>query len=199
MTDIKQIAATMRQTQAGRDRTVLRGAQDWPLTLTSQATGSSLAIPGIYQGANIARPVRLDEAATEGKSGKRRQAQGFEDAEVTISLLLIDDEAGTALIKLQQIEQLHTALDATGKPAVFTAVSPHLRARRIRQVLWTDLRSSETNNDTTILVDLVFAEYNPAVALAEDRAAPGANGAGLTPELKPPAVDGSPYSYEGGW
>ncbi len=177
-------------------------ANDWPVSLTNQATGQSLdRLPGIYQNMTIARPLEMDEAATEGKSGRRKQPQGWDDAEITLTLLLIDDAQSTALDKLAELEAAYTAVGPDGKPPAFIIHSPHTRARKIRQVLWVDLRSSETNEDLSITVDLVFREHTPVVAEAEDRGAPKAkprpeSGAGGN---TPPLSDTPPPVYRRGW
>lgn len=147
----------------------MRSDSDWPVSLTNRNTGRRVDLPGVYKGMRINGQLLMDEASTEGKSGKRKQPQGYDDAEIELLLILLDEEGSTALAKLETLEAAYKERGANPKPPVYTVVSPHTAARNIDQVVWTKLESSEMTRSDLIRIRITLREHNPVAQLPEER------------------------------
>lgn len=129
-------------------------------------------LPGIYQSLEVSRAVRMDEAKVPGRSGATKQPMGFEDAEITLALVLASDLAGSARAKLQTIAGLFQAQDKLARPYVYTVAHPLLAAWGIRHVVFQQLKSRDDNLTDLIYASLRFVEHVPVTVKKERRRKP---------------------------
>ena len=137
---------------------------------------------------SIRQSVKVDEADIPGRSGKIKQAVGYEDTEITISLLLVDEEdrGGTVTRSaLDQYKDLQSAFrdrsDPVGEgevdtseasyavPTVFSIQSPLTDACGIKTVLFKGLDVSDAPGETSLEVQITFNEFEPVARQVERR------------------------------
>ncbi len=137
-------------------------SQDWPVTLKNLDTGETLELPGVYQYMTIGQSVIIDSAKAEGASGRLKQAQGFDDLHVNLTVLLPDlgqtNGADNNLVELRKINDAFKATTSSGTPSRFEIVSLHTYVRGVKEVIWSDLSSDEGWEKNTIRVDLTFTQ-----------------------------------------
>lgn len=135
-----------------------------------QVKVGDIVLPGIYQDLEIRKAVALDEQSVPGRSGSSKQPLGFEDGEVTLLLLLVDDDDGDRANKLRAIVDVFQAQDSQARPLVYSVASPMLEAWRISQVVFRELRSHESSEWDGLEAECVFVEHRP-VTQKKERAA----------------------------
>ena len=126
-------------------------------------------VPGIFSGLTIGCEVVFDEAEQDGQSGTTKTPMGWEDAAITLTMVLTTEEDSTCYDKLGQLNQTFKGYDNGGNPKVLTVANPHVSARGIDEVVFKRLESSEDNESDTIVTTLAFAEHNPAIQQVEQR------------------------------
>lgn len=127
-------------------------------------------LPGVFIRMEVGGKLRFDEKDVPGSSGKRKQPLGYEDAEITLSIRLLTDDNSDCYEKLDVLTSLFHNIDNSAKPYVYRIVNRHVTKWNIREVLFSELRTSETNQDNTIEAALSFVEYKPALVEAEAKA-----------------------------
>ncbi|WP_291325238.1 hypothetical protein [Desulfovibrio sp. UCD-KL4C] len=136
-------------------------------------------LDGLLQQQYIRGAVRFDEAAQDGLSGKIKTPMGWEDADITLTILLETDDKADCYDRLAELDGLFKGQDNGGNPRVLDVLNRHCQARHINQVVFSGLDSSESNKNDAIRATLSFTEHRPAVVAAEERvvasgkAAPG--------------------------
>lgn len=138
-----------------------------------QITLGGRIAPGILQSLLVAGRVRFDEAEQDGLSGKTKVPMGWEDADITLVVELVSEEASTCYDKLSEINAIFKGTDNGGNPNVYDVVNAHTLARGIERVVFAGLTSQETDDDDVILANLAFIEHIPPVTAIEERAAAG--------------------------
>lgn len=116
-------------------------------------------LPGIYKSIEIEHEAKIDEQTVEGSSSKPKQATGYDDAKISIELLLIDSEAAAKEDKLQVIQDLFRA-EGQGKPQVHELISAHTAIRGTKQVIIKKVTSKETNKKDEITVTIELLQYD---------------------------------------
>ncbi|HJB64999.1 MAG TPA: hypothetical protein H9768_01770 [Candidatus Mailhella merdavium] len=124
-------------------------------------------VPGILQNLRVSGKVRFDEQKVDGGSGKKKTPQGWEDCDITFSLILTNDEDSSCYDKLQTLAGMFNAPDDKANPKVMAVTNRHLLARGVRQVVFSRFDSSETDRTDEITVSLGFAEHNPPIVRTE--------------------------------
>ncbi len=150
-------------------------------------------LPGIMESLEVAGALRIDEAEVDGQSGTTKQPVGFEDAAVTLRVRLVTDDESTSYDKAKEIVGLFQSTDSYAQPFVCRIVNRHTALWGIDEVLFSELKTSESNRDDTMYADLVFKEYVPVAVLAEEVAPEPAtvtSGDAPKPVDKKPAEDG---------
>lgn len=124
-------------------------------------------LPGIMTDLRVAGSVRFDEQEVDGQSGKSKTPQGFEDCAVSLGLDLLTDSETDCYEKLEALNKCFQNVDNNANPMICTAVSRHLLARGIRQVVFSKLESIEIDADDYIRASLGFVEHNPPIVRTE--------------------------------
>ena len=116
-------------------------------------------MPGILIDQSVDCSVRFDEQEVDGMSGKKRTPMGWEDADVSLTLLLITEDDGTDCYdKLETINGIFRSHDGQANPKMFDIDNRHLQARGVGQLVFSGLSSIETDRDDTIRARLSFVE-----------------------------------------
>lgn len=129
-----------------------------------------ITLPGIPESLDIRRNLRVIDIWVQSRSGRGKAPMGWEDAEITLNLRLVDEPGATVYDQVAQIERLFTTPDAHGRPKVFRIVNPHTRARGVNEVIFEDFVTQEDNRDDTIRAKLVLLEWLPGVVKMEEMA-----------------------------
>lgn len=118
-----------------------------------------ILLPGVMQSLDIKDDALVEEQAVEGSSVKAKQAQGYDDAKITIELLLIDGPASTAQQKLNIIQNLFKRAGQE-KPIVHEIVNEHTAARRVNKVIFKSLGTKEDSQKKQLTASLEFWAYD---------------------------------------
>jgi hypothetical protein len=139
--------------------------------------GEPRVLPGILDSIAVGDALITDDAETEGKSGSVKIISGWADADVTISLLLIDipkvtNEAVTPNVTrfdcLKEIASYFKQMK-DGKPRVYTIQHPHVAAWGIREFIFNDLKTTESRGRRIITATLEFDEFDSTSGKSQDR------------------------------
>ncbi len=153
---------------------------------TPDITNVLFRFPVPHRQMSIRQSVKVDEADIPGRSGKIKQAVGYEDTEITINLTLVDEEdrAGTVTRSaIDQYRELQAAFrdrsDPVGDgqtvkasyavPTIFSIQSRLTDACGIRTVLFKGLDVSDQPGSTDLEVSIGFSEFEPVSAQVEKR------------------------------
>ena len=125
-------------------------------------------LPGILSDLRVSGKVRFDEQSVDKASGKKKTPQGWEDADISLTLYLTTDGAGTCYDKLESLNGWFKKTDGKANPSIFTVTSRHLLARGVRRVVFSRLDSAETPQTDEIRASLTAEEKAAAAARAEE-------------------------------
>jgi hypothetical protein len=139
--------------------------------------GEPRYLPGILDSIEVSDSLLVDEAGSEGGSGSVKIISGWADADITITLLLIDipkitNETVTPNVTrfdcLKEIAGVFKQIN-DGKPRVFTILHPHISAWGAREFIFNSLKSSESRGKRMITCVLEFDEFDSAIGKSQDR------------------------------
>jgi hypothetical protein len=123
-------------------------------------------LPGLFKSIEIKSDAQIDEQTVEGSTAKPKQATGYEDAKITVELVLEDSPKETKEQKLTKIQNLFRA-SGQAKPIVHDIVNTHTAIRGIKKVLFKSLSTKEQNTKTSeITASMEFWEYVPTTITA---------------------------------
>ena len=145
------------------------------------------SFPVPHQQMTVAQEVKIDEVSVPGRSGKVKQAVGYEDTEITLSLQLVDEEIPGGLQR-SAVDQLHSlqaafrdrsdpvgdsgnAVRSTahGVPTIFSIQSRLTDACGIKTVLFQGMTVAEQPGDTALNVEIRLVEFEPVARQVERR------------------------------
>lgn len=126
---------------------------------------SGVVLPGLIKSIEVKDDALIEEQEVEGSSVKAKQAEGYEDAKVTIELILEDGPNATRKEKLDKIQNLFKKAGQE-KPVVHEIINEHTAARRVKKVVFKSLNSKEENKREQLTVSLEFWSYNPITITA---------------------------------
>ena len=126
----------------------------------------------------VRQEVRIDEVEAPGRSGKIKQAVGYQDSEISIGLRLYSDDDGlSALDKYAVLQDAFRKRDnADSLPRVFSIQSPLTDACRIQTVLFKGLEISDAEGTDQLEVTVSLTEFEPIEAKVDDRTGGGSGG-----------------------
>jgi hypothetical protein len=127
-------------------------------------------LPGIIESIGVNDSLLVDSVKKEGKSGSTKVIHGWEDADLSLKITLLDDPAQgkTRFDYLAEITGWFTKVK-DGKPQVFTVHHPLLAAWGSRQFIYYSLDSSETRGKQKISCSLEFDEYDSSTGKSQER------------------------------
>ncbi len=136
---------------------------------------------------SVRQGVSIDEAKIPGRSGKIKQAVGYEDTEITISLGLVNEEDRSGEVTIsarKQFETLQAAFrersdpvgdnDSTADasfavPTVYSIQSPLTDSCGIKTVLFKSLDVTDQPGSTDLEANLTLIEFEPVARQVERR------------------------------
>lgn len=118
-------------------------------------------LPGLFKSLEVTTAAEIEEQEVEGSTAKPKQATGYEDAKISVELILLDDANG--MTKESKLEVIQNFFRQPGQeiPAVHTIVNEHTVRRNISQVLFKQMVSKSTNANDQLSVTMEFWEYIP--------------------------------------
>jgi hypothetical protein len=125
------------------------------------------SLPGLLTSLTIDGKVRYDEQKVDGLSGNRKTPKGFDDQVAVLVLTLCTDDESDCYEKLEQLAPFFRKTDDQADPQIYALVNRHAGARGIRQVIFDNLKSTETNKEDTITATLGFTEHRPPIVRKE--------------------------------
>jgi len=147
------------------------------------------SFPVPHQQMSVKQEVKIDEVDVPGRSGKVKQAVGYEDTEVGLTLTLVDREDRSGAVvhsALDQLKELQAAFrdrsDPVGEagtkpsaaprgvPTIFSIQSRLTDACGIKTVLFRGLEVNEIAGDTALEVSITLVEFEPVARQIERRA-----------------------------
>jgi len=144
--------------------------------------------PVPHQQMSVRQAVKVDEVDVPGRSGKVKQAVGYQDTEISISLTLVDDEDRAGDVVKSALEQFKDLQDAfrdrsapigeSGSsaanvsyavPTIFSIQSRLTDACGIKTVLFKGLEIGDVSGESTLYAQINLAEFEPIARQVERR------------------------------
>ncbi|BCS55202.1 hypothetical protein GSbR_26030 [Geobacter sp. SVR] len=141
-------------------------------------------LPGILVGISVNAGVRFDRATRDHMSGKNRIPQGWEDADIKLTVDLICDNESDCYTKLAIINTYFKDSDKGANPQIYNVTNRHLRSRGVSRVVFSGLQSDEDDQCDVIRAVLSFSEHLPAVVKREQQANASKAALGAPPPAK---------------
>ena len=128
-------------------------------------------LPGIVDSIKISDSLLIEDAEVQGRSGKVKIVQGWDDAALLISIILIDDPGAgkTRWDYLKHIAGAFKKVASNGKPEIYSLSHPMISAWGTKQLLFTSLETTESRTQRKVTASLEFAEYESATGVIQDR------------------------------
>lgn len=119
---------------------------------------NGVVLPGVVKSIEVKESAKVDEQEVEGSATKPKQATGYEDAKITIELI-IDDT--TEQGKYTKLEAIRSAFRAPGQsvPQAISIVNEDTAAHGIDKVIFKSLSHKYESKKGTLDVTLEFWEY----------------------------------------
>ena len=131
-------------------------------------------LPGILVSLTVGVEIEFSSAKEDGASGKKKVALGWTDADVTVVVDLLTDDDGDCYDKLRALDRTFKGHQTGGRPQVYDVRNRHSLARGMKQIVFSRLESTETDQDDVIRCTLSFQEYIPAITKSEKESATSA-------------------------
>jgi hypothetical protein len=154
-----------------------RAAAENFIKIGVSSEGEPRYLPGILDSIEAGAALLVDDAGTEGGSGTVKIISGWADADVTVTLLLIDIPKTTNETAVPNVTRFDCLKEIAGvfkqmkdgKPRVFTIQHPHIAAWGTREFIFNSLKSSESRGKRIITCTLEFDEFDSAIGKSQDR------------------------------
>lgn len=129
------------------------------------------ALPGILDSVEIGGALSMESSSVQGSSGATRTVHGWGDADLSISLTLIDDpgKGVSRYDSLAKVTGVFKKVADDGGPEVYVLQHPMVSAWGVRKLLFSDLKSVESRGRQKIKVTLQFVEHESTVAATQQR------------------------------
>lgn len=132
-------------------------------------------LPVPHQQMSVKQAARVDEIKIPGRSGKVKQAVGYEDTTVEINIVLVDDEKPegiktTANEQFDIIQNAFRSRDNESLPRVFSISSRLTDRCKIKTVLFVGLSVQDKIGVNDLAVTITLTEFEPIAAQVEKQA-----------------------------
>lgn len=153
---------------------------------------NGVVLPGLVKSIEVKESAKIDEQEVEGSATKPKQAVGYEDAKITVELILDDTPTRT---KYQALETVRAIFRKPGQavPQPIPIISEDTVKHGIDKVLFKGFSHKAEAKKEQITVSLEFWEYIPQTIKATKASSSGkssgssgssATSSGLTEEYK---------------
>lgn len=126
---------------------------------------NGVVLPGLLKSIEIKETAKIDEQEVEGSAAKPKQATGYEDAKISIELILDDTPTQTKYERLGVLREVFRAPGQT-VPQPISIVSEDTSVHDISTVLFKGLTHKAENKKEQLPVTLEFWEYIPQTITA---------------------------------
>lgn len=122
-------------------------------------------LPGVVKSIEVTETAKVDEQEVEGSSVKPKQATGYEDAKITVELIVDDTPAAD---KYQRYATLRTLFRQNGQnvPQPMRMVCAATAAHGIDKVIFKQLSHKEESKRDQLTATLELWEYIPQTITA---------------------------------
>lgn len=138
---------------------------------------NGVVLPGLVKSIEVKESAKIDEQEVEGSATKPKQATGYEDAKITVELILDDTPTRT---KYQALETVRAIFRKPGQtvPQSIPIVSEDTAKHGIDKVLFKGFSHKAEAKKEQITVSLEFWEYIPQTIKATKASGSGGKSSG---------------------
>lgn len=138
---------------------------------------NGVVLPGLVKSIEVKESAQIDEQEVEGSAAKPKQAVGYEDAKITVELILDDTPTKT---KYQALETVRAIFRKPGQtvPQPIPIVSEDTAKHGIDKVLFKGFSHKADAKKEQITASLEFWEYIPQTIKATKAGSPGSSSGG---------------------
>lgn len=138
---------------------------------------NGVVLPGLVKSIEVKESAKIDEQEVEGSATKPKQATGYEDAKITVELILDDTPIRT---KYQALETVRAIFRKPGQtvPQPIPIVSEDTAKHGIDKVLFKGFSHKVEAKKEQITVSLEFWEYIPQTIKASKASSSGGKASG---------------------
>ena len=138
---------------------------------------NGVVLPGLIKSIEVKESAKIDEQEVEGSATKPKQATGYEDAKITVELILDDTPTRT---KYQALETVRAIFRKPGQtvPQPIPIVSEDTAKHGIDKVLFKGFSHKAEAKKEQITVSLEFWEYIPQTIKATKASGSGGKSSG---------------------
>lgn len=138
---------------------------------------NGVVLPGLVKSIEVKESAKIDEQEVEGSATKPKQATGYEDAKITVELILDDTPTRT---KYQALETVRAIFRKPGQtvPQPIPIVSEDTAKHGIDKVLFKGFSHKVEAKKEQITVSLEFWEYIPQTIKASKASSSGGKASG---------------------
>ena len=138
---------------------------------------NGVVLPGLVKSIEVKESAKIDEQEVEGSATKPKQATGYEDAKITVELILDDTPARR---KYQALETVRAIFRKPGQtvPQPIPIVSEDTAKHGIDKVLFKGFSHKAEAKKEQITVSLEFWEYIPQTVKATKASGSGGKASG---------------------
>lgn len=138
---------------------------------------NGVVLPGLVKSIEVKESAKIDEQEVEGSATKPKQATGYEDAKITVELILDDTPKRT---KYQALETVRAIFRKPGQtvPQPIPIVSEDTAKHGIDKVLFKGFSHKAEAKKEQITVSLEFWEYIPQTVKATKAGSSGGTASG---------------------
>lgn len=155
---------------------------------------NGVVLPGLVKKIEVKEAAKIDEQEVEGSAAKPKQAVGYEDAKITVELILDDTPTRT---KYQALEIVRAIFRKPGQavPQPIPIVSEDTAVHGIDKVLFKGFGHVTESKKEQLAVSLEFWEYIPQTIKAAK--ASGSGGKAISGSGGGSASSGLSEEYKG--
>lgn len=128
----------------------------------------SVVLPGLYKSLEIDGSAIVEDVKVEGVKKIPRQATGYEDHKIKLTIELENSVQKNRWDKLKMIQNLFKEPSAK-KPKVYDFINQHTQIRGIGKVIFKKLSSNEHSKRQVIMCELEFVEYESIKVSAQKK------------------------------
>ena len=138
---------------------------------------NGVVLPGLVKSIEVKESAQIDEQEVEGSAAKPKQAVGYEDAKITVELILDDTPTKT---KYQALETVRAIFRKPGQtvPQPIPMVSEDTAKHGIDKVLFKGFSHKAEAKKDQITVSLEFWEYIPQTIKVTKASSSGSSSGG---------------------
>ena len=140
---------------------------------------NGVVLPGLVKSIEVKESAKIDEQEVEGSATKPKQAVGYEDAKITVELILDDTPDRT---KYQALEMIRSIFREPGQtvPQPIPIVGEDIAKHGVDKVLFKGFSHKAEAKKEQLTVSLEFWEYIPQTIKATKVGSSGSKASGTT-------------------